>query len=198
MKVKKLIKKIRDRIFQKSDQKNFELANLKTRELIDMGVNPFSYYINNKKEDREWNREVKNFKKYISKISPDFKMLWCIADFIKTLEILYMYHNVETAPLYLFIPKKSNVRSFRVNFSDFYIEYTLYEDDMNINCKIRRSWNTEAKSDISFKDGECIMKTRADEILMFTMIDLTMQMVYNIFDETYNKARIIQSNIYKD
>lgn len=197
MKVKNLITKLRNKLFKKYDQKNFELADLKTKELMDCGLNPFSYYVNNKKDDRQWDIEVKNFKKYLNKISPNFRMLWYIADFIKILEMLYMYHNVQKAPLYL-MSTKSNIRSFIVNFDDFYIEYTLYEDDKRINCKVIRSWNDDAKSEITFIDGEYVVKTRADEVLMFTIIDLTMKKVYNIFDETYNKANIIQSNIYKN
>ena len=196
MKIKKILKKIRSKIFKKSDIKKFELANLKTKELIDCGLNPFSYYVNNKKNNHTWNKEVKCFKLYLTKVSPDFKMLWYIADFIKVLEMLYMYHNVETAPIYCILTK-SSVRSFRVNFVDFYIEYTLYEDDKLINFEVIRLWNKDATSKVSFIDGEGIMKTRSDEVLMFTIIDLTMQRVYDLFVETYDNAKIIQSNLYK-
>lgn len=178
----------------KMRKKKFDVTHAKIRELIDQGINPFSYYINNKKKHNiKWYFEVRDVAKYMESISPDFKMLWCISGFIKVLEILYMYHNVEDAPIYSILTNKSTIQSFRVNYEDFYIEYTLYEDDFTINCKVVRSWNKESKSEITFEDGQCVMDSRVDEILMFNIIEWTMTRVREVFMEYYKKAKEVKS-----
>lgn len=178
----------------KMRKKTFDATHANVRELLDSGINPFSYYLNNKKKyNIGWYRSYRNFTKYLETISPDFRMLWCISSFIKVIEILYMYHNVEDAPIYSILTTKSTVQSFRVNYDDFYIEYTLYEDDYTINCKVVRHWNKDSTSKITFRDGECTMDTRVDEILMFNIIEWTMYRVKEVFTEYYKKAKEVKS-----
>lgn len=180
----------------KLSKKKFDITHAKVRELIDCGINPFSYYINNKKSrNLKWYLEYRSFLKYIEMISPDFKLLWCMSDFIKMLELLYMYHNVENATLYSILTKKSTTRSFRINFADFYIEYTLYEDDMMINCKVIRLWNKDSTSEITLRDGEGKLETRSDEILMYNIVNFTMSQIQSVFKEYYKKANEVKSNI---
>ena len=109
--MKILMEKLMEKLFPKITKKNFDSAHEKTRDLINCGINPFSYYVNNKKNDRHWKNDIINFERYLTKVSPDFKMLWYISEFITTLELLYMYHNVENAPLYNIILKKKDIKN---------------------------------------------------------------------------------------
>lgn len=177
------------------NKKRFDKTHTRIREMLDAGINPFSYYINNKKKHNiKWYFEYRDFTKYMENISPDFKMLWCISTFINVLEILYMYHNTEEASIYSILTNKSAIKSFRVNYTDFYIEYTLYENDLTINCKVVRSWNKDSTSEITFKDGQCVMDTRMDEILMYNIIEWTMYAVREIFIEYYKGAKEVKAN----
>lgn len=178
---------------KKLSKKKVQIVNNRIEELLNNGINPFSYYINNKKNTIRWYFEVLEFIKYLNTISPGFKLLWCMADFVHMIEIVYMYQNTEKSPIYSYINTKNSVRSFRINHKDFYVEYTLYEADHFISIKVHRDWNDKAKSEISFPEGQAVMETRADEILMFNIIEWTMIPIRALFENYYKLAKEVKT-----
>jgi hypothetical protein len=169
-------------------KKSFEKTNDYVRDLISKGINPYMYYINNKENKFHWFMEFYRFQAYLSKISPDFYMLWHIYGFIKHIELLYMYHDDDSSPIHTIKTKDdSSIRSFRICNSelDFYIEYTLYIDDGTISIKLKRLWGSTISSEMSFVDSRCKLESRTDEILMYNIIKWTMEPVRDLFLQYY-------------
>lgn len=164
------------------------IASLAKNDDKNISTNPFIYYLSNKSNLLWWKMEVKLFTYYLSKISPDFNMLWQIADFINYIELLYMYPNNNNIIL---LDSKSSIRSFRIQHETFYIEYTLFLEDKLINIKIVRSDN-RVMSEISFPDGQGTLENRTDMILMFNIIEWTVNPIKDLFKEYYyGKAKVI-------
>lgn len=166
--------------------KQFSKINARINEMMDGGINPFIYYTNRKKKrNLKWYLEYREFTKYLGAVSPSFKLLWCIASYIHMIELVYMYQNTEDADIYSYTLAKSNVQSFRITYPTFFIEYTLYEEDHIINININRFWSKESVSTITFPDGHATMETRPDEILMFNIIEWTMNPIKKLFTHYY-------------
>lgn len=178
-------------------KKNFEKTHQIVEEMLDCGINPFNYYTNNKKKGFRWWLEYHRFTEYLKLIAPSFRLLWGIADFLTNIELLYMYHNDETAMIHTVYTSKDSIRSFRINYEkeNFYIEYTLYKEDNVINIKVKRLWGSQKISEMTFPDGGATMQTRFDELLMHSIINWTMDPVRKMFIETYQtKVKVVPNH----
>lgn len=177
-------------------RKSFEMTHKIVEDMLDSGVNPFNYYTNYRKKGIRWWLEYRRFVKYLKVISPSFRFLWSIADFLTNIELLYMYHNDESANIHTVPTTKNDIKSFRINNrkDDFYIEYTLYRSDSTINIKLKRGWGSQKISEMTFPDGGAIMQTRFDEILMHSIINWTMEPVQKLFVNIYKTKVKVVSN----
>lgn len=178
-------------------KRSFKITHEIIESMLDDNINPFNYYTNYKKKSLKWWIEYYRFTKYLKIISPSFRLLWSIADFLTNIELLYMYHNDESSDIRTIQTTKNTIRSFRIDNKkdNFYIEYTLYSDDNTINIKVKRLWGSQKISEMTFPDGGAILKTRFDELLMHSIINWTMEPVRKLFVETYkNKVKVVSSH----
>lgn len=180
--------------------KVFNKVSSLINELVSSDENIFMHYIYHKKQYSlsRW-IEYRNFLKYLDKCSPDFYMLWHICEFVKILERVYMYHNdPKESKIYTYNTTKAGVNSFLVNNKDegYSIEYTLYANDKIIAISVKRNWGDAIRTDISFKDGQRIDFNNNDSILIYNIINWTMQAVKELFVTQYNKIKA--ANIYEE
>lgn len=165
------------------------------RNMIDNGINPFMYFIyNKKKHNLFWWLKYRAFLKYLDTLSPDFHMLLAMCDFIKILSILFAYPNDEkTSRVYSYQNlKKKNISSFGINESNFKLEYTLYrsETDPNVPNQIAITFKRTSGgvSQTIFDDGRCVIVTKEDNMFMYNIINWTMIPIKELFVIYYKSA----------
>ena len=128
---------------------------------------------------------TKILKKRISKLSPDFAMLVAIAEFVRSLEIIYNYQNDDTCEIYSLSSKnKDGGTSLFINVNNGYIEYQLSYPNI-ITVKMHRTTGNKLMSQWRFADGECELVNRETEMLMERIIKATMDAFMNLYTDYY-------------
>ena len=129
--------------------------------------------------------ELRKLRKRMSKLSPDFNMLMAIAEFIRSLEIIYNYSNDETCQIYSMNSKnKDGNTSLFINVYNGYIEYQLSYPNI-ITVKMHRSTGNKLMSQWRFADGECELVNRETEMLMERIIRATMDAFMKLYTDYY-------------
>lgn len=174
-----------------------EEIHQEVQNMIAGGVNPFMYYIYNKKKHNFfWWLKYRSFLKYLDTLSPDFYMLLAMSDFVKLLSILFAYPNdSKTSKIYSYQNlKKSDVSSFGINDPNFKLEYTLYHNEKKsgnpnqIAITFKRLSEFGGTSQTIFDDGHCTIIFKEDNLFMHNIINWTMIPIKELFIIYYKSA----------
>lgn len=142
---------------------------------------------NGKKENwiKRW-LKMRSFKKKLSKLSPDFTFLYAIAEFVRSLEIIYNYKNNEQCKIYSVNSKlkDSSGTNLFINVNDGYIEYQLSYPNI-IKVQMHRTTGNKLLSKWEFADGECELVNKETEMLMERIIEATMDAFIDLFRDYY-------------
>ena len=137
--------------------------------------------------------KVKRFKQSLSKSSPDFNMLWSMADFIKLAEELFFYNNIssvcdDTIGLYSSRSYKLNENGFKLCTSEYTLVIKLYGNSRRTVLELERNTNVLLKSKLSFKNNEWEEEPNVDsEILLEILIRDIIKHILNLFDFCYDR-----------
>lgn len=152
--------------------------------------NIFMQWIYNKRHSNKVIHYIKFrwFLHKLNKVTPNFDMLCNIADFIKMLEVVYLYTNFKPSVLYSLTKSKTDM-GFILNVNGHEIVFTLTEDeDRYIRIEIY-NLNGKVRSSVSFKDGATdIIETVHDEQLFINITDWLMKAVIDLLKTYYKKA----------
>ena len=147
------------------------------------------------------NRRMKNrllakiktylFVRRLSKISPDFDLLWDIFSMLTTLDVIFLYPNKQTNKLHSIKQYKDTEVSFGLLVNNCEIVFHLtYKSDDNKCIKIDvvdiSNKSRETRSSVEFKDGEAVVKDIHDEQLYMNINDWLMNAVSELVVE-YSK-----------
>ena len=127
----------------------------------------------------------RRLKKKISTLSPDFNMLYAIAEFVRSLEIIYNYPNNEYCKMYSLNSKsKESSMNLFINVTNGYIEYQLSYPNI-ITVKMHRNTGNKLMSQWRFADGECELVNKETEMLMEIIIKSTMDAFLDLYENYY-------------
>lgn len=136
--------------------------------------------------------ELKKLLKKISKTSPSFDMMMEMYEFIKLLEVIYMYGNDENH--YLFsatVPKGYDAAMIYVE-NNFEIKFVLREEDREINIQTRRtsrSSNANTRN-IKFHEGDNVINGTEDEQAFLFIIACLMNGLSELITYYYNNKKL--------
>lgn len=133
-----------------------------------------------------------NFIRKLHKTTPDLSILWDIANFIKTLELVSFYDNsknslISSARSY---PKLTE-NGFVVHDPRVELKYKLDLDDNLITIEINRLKGTNYKSTLRFHDGNKEIEMNRDEQeLLLNIVNITMLSVEKIFKDAWKSKKV--------
>lgn len=170
-----------------------EKMHQEIEKMIRNGINPFMYFIYNKKKHNFfWWLKYRSFLKYLDTLSPDFNMLLAMSDFIKILSILFAYPNdSKDSKVYSYHKLKTkNISSFGINDPNFKLEYTLYINENHSANQIAISLKRPSGgiSQTIFDDGKCAITSKEDNLFMYNIINWTMIPIKELFVIYYKNA----------
>lgn len=134
--------------------------------------------------------KMKFFIHKLNKISPDFNMLWEIADFCKILEVVYMYDNSNNSKLYSSTKQTNGMNSFIIKNESCSILYTLDASAKEICIEIKRNIGNKSNSIIRFIDGEAEIKTEDNKHLFINLINWLMDDVVELIERYYKIYKV--------
>lgn len=144
--------------------------------------------------------QYKKFKKKIYNCSPDFDLLWEMADFIKIAENVFCYDNSlptlekgythDRIGLYSSRSYNSNENGFKIINSKYCnncnITVKLYAKNRRISIEIDRYVGHGIVTTMHFRGGEWECDHfKYDEILVDNVIDIINTCILKLFDECY-------------
>lgn len=175
----------------------------RTEELLQDGYNPLMELIYHKPKWYQFKQEriIKKYIKFLRKdYTPSFEFLCAIYDFVRFLEISYMYPNVKESIIYAYNNLKKDIKSFMIprsssimdpsissmDAAQYNIEYTLYPDEYRICITIRRDWGDRIKTEISFIAREPMNLSISDQVLFNLVTSDTMDALTTLFMVVYD------------
>lgn len=147
------------------------------------------------------NRRMKNrllakiktylFTRQLSKIAPDFNLLWDIASMLTTLEVIFLYPNSPSDKLHSIKVHKDKEVSFGllVNNCEIVFHLTYKSDDdkrIRIDIIVLNGKTRETRSSVEFKDGQAKVEDIHDEQMYMNINDWLMDAVSDLVKE-YSK-----------
>lgn len=134
--------------------------------------------------------KIRRFFKKMKKSSPDFNMLWNIADFITVAELGFEYDNNSIQYRYtdekLFSSKdfKRGENGFKIYSDAFTVTIKLYSNKNNkVSLEVARRYGSNASSFMSFTNNDWDGETYSimNEIILEQVIRLINERVYKLF-----------------
>lgn len=133
-----------------------------------------------------------NFVRKLHKTTPNLSILWDIANFIKTLELVSFYDNSKNS--LISSPRsypKMTENGFVVHDPNVELKYKLDLDENLITIEINRIKGTNYKSTLRFHDGNNdIEMTRDEQELLLNIVNITMLSVEKIFKEAWKAKKV--------
>lgn len=175
----------------------------RTEDLLNDGYNPLIELIYHKPRWNEFKKKriIRKYIKFLNRdYTPSFGFLCAVYDFVRILELSYMYPNTKQSIIYAYnnlkhgvksfmIPRSSSVMSPDISFlesANYTIEYTLYPDEKKICLTIRRDWGDHIKTEISFRAREPMNLSTSDQVLFNMVTSDTMDALTKLFTAVYD------------
>lgn len=135
--------------------------------------------------------KINSFKRKIRKCSPDFWLLWNMADFIKYAEEVFMYNNsLDNNCPGLFSSRGyiDGQNGFKISGIDYTMVIKLFSDTKKVAINIDRLNGGNIKTSLLFKNEEWDKDpTIYEEILLEGIIRDMNERFINLFDYCLNK-----------
>lgn len=121
-------------------------------------------------------REYKKFLKSLKSVSPDFSMLWNIADFIKELELVYMYDNsTKHDGLYSSNGYNPGENGIKYTSDDLSFVIKLFSDDTRVVIEIDRHKGNQIRGKLEFIGNDWVGDHDiCDEMLLENIVNRLM------------------------
>lgn len=134
-------------------------------------------------------RKLKKFRKHILNCSPDFSLLWRMADFIKYAEEIFLYDNAQkNGHLYSSRGYTAGQNGFRITDETKIITVKLYSDTQRVILELKRQIGSKLDTSLSFTaDNWDDPPSAYEEMLLEQLIDCITTEILKLFDECYNK-----------
>lgn len=126
------------------------------------------------------------FIRKLNKVAPDFDMLWQIANFVKILEVVFMYPNNKKSTLNSIDKYEHGVNGFSFTHLNTQFKFKLFEEDKHIHIDIVSTVDGKLKSAIKFKNGDAsVITNEHDEQLFININDWLMNTVIIVLRHYY-------------
>ena len=134
---------------------------------------------------------VRKFRNNILRCSPDFEMLWQMADFIKLSEVIFFYDNSMSNlndGLYSSKNFPDGQNGFRVFNNEFKVTIKLLRDSKRVCLELDRLKGDKSKRLMMFTNNTWdTTPTIYDEMLLEQVIKDINCKIINLFDKCYEK-----------